>query len=58
MSDDCFEKGKPLTREGLFQLLTDEAYKVDAFDVSRGFEAIFFVIGEPRTYGADLTFRF
>jgi iron complex outermembrane receptor protein len=36
----------------------DQTYKVDAFDVSEGFDLIIHVIGEPRTFGATVTFNF
>ena len=36
----------------------DQVYKVDAFDISEGFDLIIQVIGEPRTFGATVTFNF
>ena len=38
--------------------ITDEEYKVEAFDLSRGFRSLLFVIGQPRTYGVSITFNF
>jgi iron complex outermembrane receptor protein len=43
---------------GWVRNLTDEEYKIDAFDVTEAYSLILEVWGEPRTYGVSLTFAF
>jgi iron complex outermembrane receptor protein len=38
--------------------LTDEEYIVDGFDLSAGFDALHFVIGDPRLIGGSVSFHF
>ena len=38
--------------------LTDKTYFVYGIDIRSGFDVDYFVRGEPRAYGADITFRF
>ena len=43
---------------GWVRNLTDEAYTVDAVDLSLAFGMILQAVGEPRTYGGTITIRF
>lgn len=47
-----------VTLTGWVRNLTDEAYKVDGFDLSDGFDSVLYVIGVPRTYGLTAEIRF
>jgi iron complex outermembrane receptor protein len=38
--------------------LTDEVYRADAVDLSRFQQSVLYSMGDPRTYGVDLTVRF
>ena len=50
--------GSTIELVGWVRNVTDEEYKLDAFDLSNRFRSLVFVIGEPRTYGATLTVNF
>jgi len=43
---------------GWVRNLTDEAYVVDAFDVSLSFGNLWYVIGTPRFYGVSVSYQF
>jgi len=43
---------------GFVRNLTDEQYAVDGFDLSSGFDSLNFVIGDPRLYGVNVSYRF
>ncbi len=43
---------------GFVRNLTDEAYIVDGFDLSAGFNSLTFVIGDPRIIGVNMSYRF
>jgi len=43
---------------GWVRNLTDEAYIVDAFDVSQSFKSLWYVIGTSRFYGMSISFQF
>ena len=38
--------------------LADEQYLVDVFDLTRQFRTILQVYGDPRTFGATISYRF
>jgi iron complex outermembrane receptor protein len=43
---------------GWVRNLTNEAYVVDAFDVSLSFSSLLYVIGTPRFYGVSISYQF
>ena len=50
--------GGRLEVAGWVRNFTDEEYKVDAFDISREFNTILEVWGDPRTYGVTVSFAY